>query len=235
MRCARRGLGLGLLVLVVGACAGTVQQAPPALPLPPPPLPAACLTDCVTPYGRALGRSPGGVVAYSNCSPRCVSRQANTIDGTYVGMRWQCVEYARRWLLFRDGVVYGDVDVAADIWTKIDSYKRVADGARIALEKHEEGGAVPPQVGDLLIYSRGYLGTGHVAVVLSVDLKWRRVTVGEQNYRNKVWRHRHARTLKLRQDAGRYFLRDPYLLGWVRAKAPLTPGDARNRPGSPSR
>jgi len=62
------------------------------------PLLGACSTQCVTPYGDVLGRSPGDVPAYSNCSSQCISQDANQINGTYMGMEWQCVEYARRWL-----------------------------------------------------------------------------------------------------------------------------------------
>ncbi|CUF79015.1 D-alanyl-glycyl endopeptidase-like protein, putative [Bodo saltans] len=34
----------------------------------------------------------------------------------YTGMRWQCVEYARRFLIVRNATTFGDVDGAEDIW-----------------------------------------------------------------------------------------------------------------------
>lgn len=84
-----------------------------------PNLPQACRFDCATPYGEKLGMTIGEVVAYSNCNAQCLVREPYYQNGTYTGIKWQCVEFARRWLLTHQGVVYGDVDIAADIWDKI--------------------------------------------------------------------------------------------------------------------
>jgi hypothetical protein len=180
------------------------------------PLPRACLDTCVTPYGSVLGRSHGGVIAYSNCSARCVSRTPNHVQGRYIGMRWQCVEYARRWLRKRRGVVYGDVDVAADIW-KHETVERVRDGQKLPLLRFENGSKTVPRTGDLLIYARSYLGTGHVAVVVGVDAKKKLLNVAEQNFENKRWPGRWARTLSWTSEPnGGVRFREPHLLGWMR-------------------
>ena len=39
-----------------------------------------------------------------------------THAGVYTGMEWQCVEFARRFMAVRMGIVFGDVDGATDIW-----------------------------------------------------------------------------------------------------------------------
>ena len=44
----------------------------------------ACSTQCETPYGDVLGRSPGDVPAYSNCSSQCIFQEANQINDTYM-------------------------------------------------------------------------------------------------------------------------------------------------------
>jgi len=63
------------------------------------PIPTQCVTDCVSTYGDVLGVSKRGVEAYSNCSADCVIFEPNHWQGTYTGIKWPCVEYARRWLL----------------------------------------------------------------------------------------------------------------------------------------
>lgn len=177
-------------------------------------LPPACRTDCVATFGTVLGHSPAGVEAYSNCNARCVLPRPNRLDGTYTGIQWQCVEYARRWLLARHGVVFGDVDVAADIWTRIDSVQRVADGAEFPLRAFLNGADSAPEVGDLLVYGRDYLRTGHVAIVTRRLADG--VEVAEQNYLNQPWPADHARRVELIEHGGRWWLLDPYLIGWKR-------------------
>jgi hypothetical protein len=179
-----------------------------------PGLPEACSAGCVTEYGQVLGVTPGGVEAYSNCDADCVISDPNTYEGTYTGIKWQCVEFARRWLLNNQGAVYGDVDVAADIWNEIDHLQRVADDTRVPLESYPNGSEKAPAVGDLLIYSREYLGTGHVAVVTEVDREAGTLRVAEQNFVNSPWPGHYARELALVKRDGRYWVLDAYLLGW---------------------
>ncbi|MBT7444262.1 MAG: CHAP domain-containing protein, partial [Methylococcales bacterium] len=157
--------------------------------------------------------------SFSNCQAKCVIFEPHHENGTYTGIKWQCVEFARRWLLKRKGVVYGDVDVAADIWDKISHFKRISDGHLLPTINYEIGSTAPPQVGDLLVYAKAYKGTGHVAVVLSVDANKQVLQVGEQNYLNTEWPSTHARKIHWLKRGGRYWLLDPYLLGWKRSLA----------------
>ena len=139
---------------------------------------------------------------------------ANHFGDTYTGMQWQCVEYARRWLLVRRGMVFGSVDFAADIWDEVEHYSRVADDQPIFTENFPNGSSERPRVGDLIVYAKEYLGTGHVAVV--VALADNRVEVAEQNYFNKPWPGTTARRIALQQREGGYWLEDDFLLGWKR-------------------
>lgn len=181
-------------------------------------LPASCTTDCITPYGQVLGASGGGVEAYSNCRPDCVVYEPYHWNGTYTGIRWQCVEYARRWLLVHKGMVYGDVDIAADIWDSIDHLTHVESGRKISLVSFPNGSVQPPRTGDLLIYDRAFLGTGHVAVVTRVNLEEGHVEVGEQNFSNLPWAGGHARKIALKRSEDGYRLEDAYLIGWKHAE-----------------
>ena len=186
------------------------------------PLPESCQTQCVTPYGDVLGKTKNNITAYSNCQSTCVVFNPEKHNGTYTGIQWQCVEYARRWLLINHGVVYGDVDYAVDIWDKIDSYRRVSDGRQLATRNIVNGSALPPQAGDLLVYARAMFGgTGHVAVVISVDRKRRTIRLAEQNYSNKKWPADYSREVPYVIRQGNYWVLDGYLLGWKRMKPAL--------------
>lgn len=180
-------------------------------------LPTACTTNCISPYGELLG-SAEGTQAYSNCNSDCVVFEPNRERGTYTGIKWQCVEFARRWLVQNRGLTYGDVDVAADIWRSIPHFTRLANGAQVPVDNHPNGSANVPQQGDLLVYAREYLGTGHVAVVVTAEPSKGYITVAEQNFDNRKWLGNHARKIELLEKNGRYWLLDAYLLGWKRQR-----------------
>jgi len=112
------------------------------------------------------------------------------------------------------GLIYGDVDVAADLWSKITFLTRVSDKKEFPLRAIVNGSPEPPQPGDLLIYSREFLGT--VAVVSEVDLAQGIVRVVEQNFLNQPWSTNYARQLELIERERKYWLLDAYLLGWKR-------------------
>lgn len=177
-------------------------------------LPTVCFDQCDSPFGDILGQSPSKVVAFSNCRAECVAPGVNTVDGRPTGLKWQCVEYARRWLLINRGAVFGSVDIAADIWTNIDKLTRDKDQTVIPLESHLNGSRQPPQVGDLLIYAKAFYGTGHVAVVIDVNPKQKLIKVGEQNFDNLPWKGTYARQLEYIEKDGRIWILDPYLIGW---------------------
>jgi len=183
-------------------------------------IPLACRTDCISPYGQILGADSDNVKAYSNCQSNCVIFEPNKWHGTYTGIKWQCVEYARRWLLVHKGMVFGDVDVAADIWTKIDHLTHVADKKQMPLKSYLNGSTQAPRVGDLLIYARAFYGTGHVAVVTEVNLKKGVIKVGEQNFNNTPWPGNYARSIEFYKKNHHYWLLDAYILGWKHIAGP---------------
>lgn len=193
-----------------GASGGSATQISPAS------VPQRCSSGCNSDYGAVLGKTPTGIEAYSNCTSNCVVWSRAEWEGTYTGIKWQCVEFARRWLAIRRGVVYGDVDFAVDIWDEIDHYERLTDGVRIPVRNIVNGSADAPRVGDLLIYARVFRGTGHVAVVTEVDRATGLIEVGEQNYSNIPWNGDSARRVTMIRHGDRYWLLDPYLIGWKR-------------------
>ena len=198
------------LILLIGACA-------PAVLADVGKLPQNCVESCATPYGEILGTTRQGTQAYSNCQSSCVVFEPNHDQGTYTGIKWQCVEYARRWLMQQRGLSFGDVDVAADIWA-LKSLQRLSDQTEVLLKAFENGAQQRPRRGDMLVYGREYLGTGHAAIVLQVDTARGRLYVAEQNFNNRKWSGRYARSIPLIRRDGQYWVLDAYLLGWMRTQ-----------------
>ena len=180
------------------------------------PLPNQCTQNCVVDFGALVGLSFSGVQAYSNCQNSCVNPAPNFVDQVFTGIKWQCVEYARRWLLLNKGVVYGDVDIAADIWNL--EYVHSPDKNKQFKLRGFVNGSVDAglQRGDLLIYAKAFYGTGHVAVVLQVDAEKQLVYVGEQNYNNDAWQHKYARAIPYIVRDDTTWLLDAYIIGWKR-------------------
>src|SRR5699024_11269924 len=70
------------------------------------------------PFGTLLGYAPGGVAIYSSdyssLDPQEYEDDAvfrSYIDDEYMGHKWQCVEFARRFLFLNYGVVFTDVGI----------------------------------------------------------------------------------------------------------------------------
>ena len=211
---------------------------------------ASCEQGCVTQFGATLGEHEG-VKAYSNCQASCIhdqyswmnlmTKQVSIHSGApkqeglrYVGLVYQCVEYARRWWMHHLGVTFGDVDSAADIMSLSHYIDLRSDVQERPLGRSVNGEARrAPQRGDLLIYQARRASPswrfGHVAVVVGVSLEAGYIEVAEQNLTNAPWAapERYARRLQLTQlSEGRYQVldvtpgevadeRSGEVLGWV--------------------
>ena len=82
------------------------------------------------------------------------------------------------------------------------------------MSTYANGNKTQPRVGDLLIYAKAYLKTGHVAVVSSVNSKAQTVQVIEENYNNTKWPGDYARSIHYVKQDKKFWLLDSYLLGW---------------------
>lgn len=139
----------------------------------------------------------------------------------YSGMKWQCVEYARRWWISHFDVTLLNIPRACDIWNRT-YVKRLSDGKNVALEMHASGVSTePPREGDLIIWKKtDEQPVGHVAVVCEVTAD--SVRIGEQNVGNNVpWSGiTFSRDFPLQRNeaTGAYTMRDDEdpLFGWVR-------------------
>ncbi|KDO26511.1 hypothetical protein SPRG_07914 [Saprolegnia parasitica CBS 223.65] len=175
------------------------------------------------PFGTRLGVTDGGVDVYScNLPPgeEALDMDPNYVDGVYTGVRWQCVELARRYLYINYGVIFGDVDYAFQIYD-LPAFERVATKAAVAVTKHSNGAATPPRLGSLLIWSAyGEMAeTGHVAVVVNVTDT--HVDIAEQNVEDTIWPkdRLYSRRLQVHRNATSYEVQKWYekehIIGWI--------------------
>mmetsp|Transcript_113972 Transcript_113972/g.362418 ORF Transcript_113972/g.362418 Transcript_113972/m.362418 type:complete len:232 (+) Transcript_113972:1135-1830(+) len=185
-----------------------------------------------SPFGTLLGVTDGPVEVYScNLEPdrKALDMEPNYINGTYTGVKWQCVELARRYLLINFGVVFDSVEYAYQIFD-FTSVGKVSDKSRVAFNKHANGGPIPPEHGSLLIWKPyGEMAvTGHVAVVIDVTDTY--VDIAEQNVEDTIWpENRHySRRLDVKKNSTSFHIEKWFeeedLVGWmtVDLKTPLT-------------
>jgi glutathionylspermidine amidase/synthetase len=181
-----------------------------------------------TPFGTLLGIAPGNVPVYSSDydsadDNELPNRHAyrSYVDGVFMGYKWQCVEFARRWLYLNKGYIFDDVAMAYDIF-RLTSARLIADESRLPLKSFRNGSLRHPEVGSLLIWSEGgeFEVTGHVAIITKVMPD--RLHLIEQNVGHHVWPEGqdYSRELEARiSDDGGYWLRCSYgdasILGWV--------------------
>uniref|UniRef100_A0A7S1QS36 Peptidase C51 domain-containing protein n=1 Tax=Neobodo designis TaxID=312471 RepID=A0A7S1QS36_NEODS len=197
-------------------------------------------------FGSAIGTSPQGVVAHSSHyrSMRLadVARMSSYRDGHYCGVKWQCVEYARRWLLQVHGVTFASVGMAYEIFDLPEFYRpgtsdggaptpvrvqRYRDGEAPTAQRSDGDSSAAPQVGDVLLWHpQGHFArTGHVAIVVAVgadsETDGLTIALGEQNVTDASWKGLpFSRQLRVTRRGAAFAIEDPLpgakVLGWVR-------------------
>jgi glutathionylspermidine amidase/synthetase len=179
-------------------------------------------------FGAILGIAPGNVPVYSSDyatadDRELPNRQAyrSYVNGVYMGHKWQCVEFARRWLFMNHGYVFDDIAMAYDIF-RLRQVRVVAEDAFLPLHSFRNGSRRRPTPGSLLIWNEGgeFETTGHVAIVIEATDEFVRIV--EQNVGDRVWPagQHFSREIPARATAeGEYWLRctfgDATILGWV--------------------
>src|SRR5210317_300153 len=109
-------------------------------------------------FGTILGMAPGEVPVYSSDydsvdKKEFPDRQSyrSFIDGVFMGHKWQCVEFARRWLYINKQYVFDDIPMAYDIF-HLRSGKKISDQSQLPLRSFKNGARRPPEPGCLLIW-----------------------------------------------------------------------------------
>jgi glutathionylspermidine amidase/synthetase len=153
-----------------------------------------------------------------------------------MGHKWQCVEFARRWLYLNYGYVFDDIAMAYDIF-RLTSVRDIKGNRLLPLQSFRNGSQRRPEPGCLLIWEEGgeFEHTGHVAVVTEVTDGY--VRFAEQNVGDRPWPagQNYAREIRAETAAdGAYWLEcsfgDASILGWVMQTDDPTYAEAFSEP-----
>ncbi|MEJ6680512.1 MAG: CHAP domain-containing protein [Flavobacteriales bacterium] len=129
-----------------------------------------------------------------------------TDDGYVLGIKWQCVEFVRRYYL----EIYGH-KMLSDLGNAVDYYDESVPNGEFnfsrGLIQFKNNGASIPASGDILVFAGGY---GHVAIVISANRST--IEIIQQNVNKKS---RDEITIG-KSIQGRYFQSDSNVLGWLR-------------------
>ena len=155
-----------------------------------------------------------GVAIYYNGGVNSVQGRNLSVDGYNLGLRYQCVEFVKRYYFERyDHRMPDSYGHAKDFFDP-----KLGDGAlnaqRAMLQFHN-GGLDQPQPEDLLVFAPSLFNRyGHVAIVARVDQS--NIEIAQQNP-GPFGSSREI--LPIAQNAGRWSIEHPQVLGWLR----LTP------------
>lgn len=152
------------------------------------------------PFGGVQGYAPGGIPAYSNQHDHFFTGERSLHGDLFCGFKYQCVEFARRWLFFRKGLVLPNVNWACHIFD-LASVNNAETGEPAPVGLVKNGNGAKPEVDTLMIWpSREENIVGHVGVVTEVGDDY--VAIADQNCRFTKWTApNYADKLTLKHDA----------------------------------
>jgi|GEM_PF-2386287 len=162
--------------------------------------------DTDEPFGTQVGIF-NGVPSYSNGTTSYVSNISNYYQGQYTGIKWQCVEYARRYYLAHYGIYISlTIPYASQAFTTWGSLEYI--------NQFQNGTGSPPIPGDILCSNGG--AYGHVAIVREVTAN--EVHVIQQNFLNNSGDNDFTLTLSQVGEVytvGNFSVSCP-VIGWLR-------------------
>lgn len=139
------------------------------------------------PDGAVIGVDPQGTRAYHIESS--FVKRPNYYQGIYTGQKYECVEFARRWLVRNRGITFRSVERAVDLLT-------LEQATTVSGQPVKITNVSSPEVGDLAIFpSDDNNPYGHVAVV--VRIVGDKVQLAEQNHNRQRWIRDYSREVPL--------------------------------------
>lgn len=154
----------------------------------------------VSRVSRVSNGSYNGVESWVNTRRHATLDESNYVGAhIYTGVKWQCLEFVRRYLILRYGISFGPVRDVYDFWQQ-------CGRARICqVFVHNPR----PQPDDLVLLHDSH--TGHIGIVTEFDRRTQTVRVADQNFQyGKYW--------KTPTYAYEMSIHDGKIFGWVRFK-----------------
>lgn len=153
------------------------------------------------------------VIVYYNSGTGNVSGRNTAPDGYNIGLKYQCVEFVKRYYY-----QYYEHKMPNSYGNAVDFYnKSLSDGdwnTDRGLIQYSNPSASKPQVGDLVILDATSMnGYGHVAIIS--DVRDHSIEIIQQNG-GKYAKSRGNYELSLK--AGKWYIDHSTLLGWLRKK-----------------
>jgi glutathionylspermidine amidase/synthetase len=148
-------------------------------------------------------------VVFSN--KNITKQKLNYINGIFTGLRWQCVEFARRYLIINYGITFNQIANAHEIF-KLTNFENLLTNSKIQpIYKHLNGCKILPKVGSLLVWNDliDKNATGHVAIITKISIP-NYIEVCEQNWHTDKLNRR----IKILYT-NRFYILDKHLIGWI--------------------
>jgi hypothetical protein len=161
----------------------------------------------IEPFGNIIGKDFYGITAYS-----CHTKDNNEIrnEKSYIfknifsGIKWECVEFIRRWMIIRYSITFQELDNAYSIFDlPYIRFTNLITGENIPYIKYNNGsiGNLLPNKGSIIIWDKfGEHPYGHCAVVSQLDNSF--IYISEQNWHNKKWQNFYSRKIQYKIGMG---------------------------------
>jgi hypothetical protein len=119
-----------------------------------------------------------GVQSYSNSDNKIST--SNYYNNIYTGIKWECVEYVRRYLIINHNITFSSVESAF----QIPEAKFMTLNGEIIIPKMNNNLVI----GSIIIFPKDYeidSPDGHVAIISSILSSG--ITIVEQNYNDNIF------------------------------------------------
>ena len=175
-------------------------------------------------FGEIIGIDFYDVVSYS-CNNYCKNKgdRSFIFDNVYCGVKWQCVEFVRRWLLIVFNISFEEIDMAYMIFKKSKiKFKNILTNQILQYSKNHNSQSHNklPKIGTIIVWDRtDNYETGHVAIVSKVTHDY--IYISEQNWDNILWNNQYSRKIRINYlPNNSIFLNDVNefglsILGWI--------------------
>lgn len=124
----------------------------------------------------------------------------------YTGIKWECVEYIRRFFIKNYHITFRDVKDALDMTSLKYFYSIFNHSLKLPVYfiPYNRYNILSIRKNDIIIFS--YKKTGHVALVTNVSLKKNYIEIVEQNWEKEWESNEYSRIINVY---------DPNIIGWL--------------------